>query len=316
MDKLTYLAKTLSRTKRKDYENFVINAIWNKLGRDDIQPVSQQYVRDHDKGRRFIDLYFPQLNIGIECDEGHHRRQERADKERKVELIDVLSAVMAQDYVPYHVHTYSEGKDADYERAMQEIEVAISAIRKRIVELEKRGELKAWNPGLTAKELLQGKREISVSDDVLFRTITDASNVLFDTDYSCQQHSFFVPRGAFRDRYIGEYIAWFPKISVDGSNTKGWENWLNADGSELHERNIDGRSLPESESVKRIIIPYVQNPVLGISGYRFMGVFEMTGKDSFIERKGETYRVWRRVPDGDHFPILGDTPMELRHLKA
>ena len=75
MDKLTYLAKTLSRTNRKDYENFVINAIWNRLGRDDIQPVSQQYVRNHADARRFIDLYFPQLNIGIECDEGHHRKQ-------------------------------------------------------------------------------------------------------------------------------------------------------------------------------------------------------------------------------------------------
>ena len=83
MDKLTYLAKTLSRTNRKDYENFVINAIWNRLGRDDIQPVSQQYVRNHADARRFIDLYFPQLNIGIECDEGHHQRQAKADGNAK-----------------------------------------------------------------------------------------------------------------------------------------------------------------------------------------------------------------------------------------
>ena len=31
-DKLGYLIRALSRTKRKDYENYVVNAIWNRLG--------------------------------------------------------------------------------------------------------------------------------------------------------------------------------------------------------------------------------------------------------------------------------------------
>ena len=30
-DKLGYLIRALSRTKRKDYENYVVNAIWNRL---------------------------------------------------------------------------------------------------------------------------------------------------------------------------------------------------------------------------------------------------------------------------------------------
>lgn len=28
-EKFHYIVKTLSRTKRKDYENYVLNAIWN-----------------------------------------------------------------------------------------------------------------------------------------------------------------------------------------------------------------------------------------------------------------------------------------------
>lgn len=313
MDKLTYLAKTLSRTNRKDYENFVINAIWNRLGRDDIQPVSQQYVRNHADARRFIDLYFPQLNIGIECDEGHHQRQAKADGEREAELIDVLSAIEAGDYTPYHVRVCRESGDPDYDLALQDIERAVAALKDKASELEGQGRLRAWNPELTPKELLRGKKEIAVADGISFRTITDASNLLFDTDYSFQQRAFFVPRGAFSKQYSGKLMAWFPKISVDGSSTRGWMNQLKEDGSELYERNIDGRDLPESEPVRRVVIPLVRDPVLRASGYRFIGVFEMSGKDSFIKRGEEMCRVWRRVSDA--FPILGDTPMELRKLK-
>lgn len=305
MDKLTYLTKTLSRTNRKDYENFVINAIWNKLDRDDIQPVSQQYVRNHDKGRRFIDLYFPQLNIGIECYEKFHEDQVEADEKRKVELTDVLSAINKGKYTSYEVHI-SKG----YEAVMREIDDAVSALKDRVRELEESGELEAWNPELDARELLEGKEEISVSDKIVFRTITDASNLLFDTDYSFQQHAFFVPNGPFSDLYSGKYKVWFPKISVDGSNTRGWENILDLDGEWLYERNVDGRKLPKREHLERIIIPYVFDPVLRISGYRFMGVFKM---DESKKRERPGYRAWRRVCDS--FDILGDTPMAMRKVR-
>ena len=43
-DKLGYLIRALSRTKRKDYENYVVYAIWNRLAMDDVKPVTQQLV--------------------------------------------------------------------------------------------------------------------------------------------------------------------------------------------------------------------------------------------------------------------------------
>ena len=75
-NKTEYLIKTLSRTKRKDYENFVINAIWNRVGNNDIKPVTQQYVFNSTNNEHyFIDLFFPQFNLGIEIDERHHVNQ-------------------------------------------------------------------------------------------------------------------------------------------------------------------------------------------------------------------------------------------------
>ncbi|HHT82808.1 MAG TPA: hypothetical protein GX003_05170 [Acholeplasmataceae bacterium] len=56
--KANYLIKTLSRTKRKDYENYVINAIWNRLANDNIKPVTQQYVFNKEKNEGYlIDLF-------------------------------------------------------------------------------------------------------------------------------------------------------------------------------------------------------------------------------------------------------------------
>ena len=66
MDKVEYLIKTFSRTKRKDYENYILNAVWQKIDCLDLRPVTQQYVKGHDNEYYLIDLYFPQINIGVE----------------------------------------------------------------------------------------------------------------------------------------------------------------------------------------------------------------------------------------------------------
>ena len=77
--KRDYLIKTFSRTRRKDYENYILNSIWNKLDRLDIQPVTQQYIRTINGRYHLIDLYFPQLNVGVECDEYYHANNKNND---------------------------------------------------------------------------------------------------------------------------------------------------------------------------------------------------------------------------------------------
>ena len=103
--KVIYLAKTLSRTKRKDYENYVVNAIWNRVADYRLLPVSQQYIKDANGNYYFIDLYFPQLKIGIECDEGYHSSKEQRilDAEREATIIDVMKQVDGSDYIALHI---------------------------------------------------------------------------------------------------------------------------------------------------------------------------------------------------------------------
>lgn len=54
MNKTEYIIRTLARTKRKDYENYVINRLYTELNDLDIQPVSQQYVKRNDKNAEKI----------------------------------------------------------------------------------------------------------------------------------------------------------------------------------------------------------------------------------------------------------------------
>lgn len=90
--KRDYLVRTFSRTKKKDYENYILNAIWQKLNRIDVQPVTQHYVRHDDGKYSLIDLYFPQLNYGVECDEFHHVFNEENDKEREIKIENKLNS--------------------------------------------------------------------------------------------------------------------------------------------------------------------------------------------------------------------------------
>ena len=68
----------------EDYENYVVNAIWNRISKK-IRPVTQQYVSNPKDDRRhyFIDLYFPLVNIGVECDELQHIANATADIQRE-----------------------------------------------------------------------------------------------------------------------------------------------------------------------------------------------------------------------------------------
>src|SRR5690554_7668825 len=89
MVKRDYIFKTLSRTNRKDTENFVLNAIWNKVNNYELKPVTQQYVNCGDKWY-LIDMFFPQINLGIEVDESFHDNQIEQDKIRSDQIVAAM----------------------------------------------------------------------------------------------------------------------------------------------------------------------------------------------------------------------------------
>ena len=69
LDHIAYMFNV--RTKGKKYENFIVNAIYTKVDNPDLMPVTQQYVRNPKDSRKYylLDLYFPQINFGVEIDD-------------------------------------------------------------------------------------------------------------------------------------------------------------------------------------------------------------------------------------------------------
>lgn len=90
--KQDYLYRMFSHhTKDKEKENYVVNAIWARLDDLNVKPVTQQYVR-RPNGYALIDLYFPQINYGVECDEAYHKDNTLKDAAREIDLQTALSA--------------------------------------------------------------------------------------------------------------------------------------------------------------------------------------------------------------------------------
>ena len=308
--KVIYLVRTLSRTKRKDYENYIVNAIWNRLNDDTLEIVTQQYIhnptnpkKDRDgkeKKHYFIDLYFPALKIGIECDEAHHLNEEniKSDKEREASIYDALHEIDSDGYTPIHI---------DVAKTYQEVQGQIDGAVKTIE--QKRAEIKPPKWEIETAEEYYGKRsEITIFDKVGFKTINQACNILFSTGYEEQsggaKNSFFTPCTFANTEYNG-YKVWFPQLAVRDENgepistsTAGWKNQLIKNGKELIQDKDNEELMGSKHDLKkRIVFAKFKDP-LGDNGYKFVGIFELEkdykGGEQHYHRIGDKCKILKR----------------------
>lgn len=274
-DKKEYLVKTLSRTKRKDYENYVINRVYNRLNDLDIKPMTQKYVKriiNGKKGYSLIDLYFPQFNIGIECDEPHHILQEEQDKLRTEDIIAELG-------------NYNEQRITVYDKSIIDINNAIDRIVKNIKlnkeQQVKNGEFKKWEL-LTPQEYFSNKDIITIFDDIEFSTINEASNLIFGTDYKGQQQAWFQIK-TITDKQI---MAWFPQLAIEKDNTmvassNGWNNTINDNKDTIFEYNEFYKNIDNDfDKRERVTFMKMKNKITNKSSYKFLGVFLPISKEN------------------------------------
>lgn len=278
--KTLYLVKTLSRTKRKDYENYVINAVWQRLNNSDIEVVSQQYVEDaiskNNRSHYFIDLYFPSLNIGIECDEAFHKNQSKNDKERETSIYDIIYKIKKNDCELIRIDVTQKYKDL--ERSINE---AVDKIKQKISEINPPN----WKIE-TPEEYYSSKDQIHICDKKGFSTINKTCNVLFNAGREKEAKGasrayFSLPN--FKGTPLQDYKMWFPhiavqEIGVDGKEkiiaaTKtGWTNQLIDDGTIIIERN-EYNQMYKQDGKKRIVFLKYKDP-LGYNEYKFVGIFK------------------------------------------
>jgi very-short-patch-repair endonuclease len=233
MDKVEYLIKTFSRTKRKDFENYILNAIWQKIDCVDIRPVTQQYVKGDDNKYYLIDLYFPQINVGVEVDEAFHKKNSGSDLKRELTIEEKLSSVRKDSLF--------ELKRIDATLPLQKLTKRIDTVSAEIKEKIVDEKITRWDTDVSIKEQIDKKGYVSVDDFYRFRLITDVANQLFFKNYrGYQQASFIIT--------IDDELAqvWFPTISTkEKEEHSQWLNYLNEDWSVITEKNIreDGKTV-------------------------------------------------------------------------
>lgn len=90
MLKYKYIKSQLAKTNKKNDENYVITRIWHLLQNEEIKFITQQYVVREDGKYALTDMFFPQLNLHIEIDEGYHQSEAQA-KEDRIRENDIIS---------------------------------------------------------------------------------------------------------------------------------------------------------------------------------------------------------------------------------
>ena len=180
MDKREYLVRTFSRTKRKDYENYILTAIWHKVDNLNLKPVSQQYVK-REKSYALMDLYFPQIHVGIEVDEAFHKNIRSQDELR---MDDILSAV-------------KEDELDDFLILRIDATLPINQMHKRIDEvveiIKKRAAARPLHWLLYEEELeaCKSQTHLSIYDNIAFQDIKDIANTVFGKNAKRYQRSYF-----------------------------------------------------------------------------------------------------------------------------
>lgn len=89
MNKFEYVARSLNRSNHNPFENYVVNAIYQKISNNELEIQTQESIKLSNGYTPRIDLYLPQLKIAIEVDEGYH--QNEAQKEHDIWRENVIN---------------------------------------------------------------------------------------------------------------------------------------------------------------------------------------------------------------------------------
>lgn len=320
--KIEYLSRTLSRTKRKDYENYVINAIYQRLGNLNIKPITQQYIK-RTTGKAFIDLYFPQINQGVEVQELFHKNQETEDKNREdaIKEADKLreyennrlilnqlnkTSVKYGEYIQYNI---------DMSLPLKELEEEINKVVTNI----KEAYIKVGSPIWEIKNPVKAAREkgfLDVEDDLVFEKVSDIKPLFglpIQLNRNGKVHNAtctfkvesYLECGDEKD------LVWCPHIQTGALASEiGWENTISDDLSKIIQQKTGEKVLTKSkhaENYYRYVFAKLKNE-FGVIVHRFIGVYK------FIETTEDGREIMERVSTRlylNDYPMLNENEIYL-----
>lgn len=282
MDKLEYVARSLSRGTNKKYETYIINAIYQKVNNSNLIIETQKEIKLENGYRPLIDLFLPQLNIAIEVDEGYHAgvEQQKHDIWREKSINSQISKPCIGDYIQFE---RIKAHDVSLEEINSRIDEVVNLIKNKI--------------GSRTMPLLWKSKE-ELLDDIKNRGIIELDDC-FDSNV---QIINFVYNRNYKGWQKSTYkLLWFPVISDKDENEllsscATWQNFFNSTHSIIYERsdNLEKNEKKMKDAMKdkengAIRIVFVKDrDSFGKTRKRFAGVFRASGWDDNLKAQ-----IWK-----------------------
>ena len=268
MNKTEYILKSISRISRKKWEYFIISRIIHRLDDDDIEFITQQYVRLPNGAYFLTDLYFPQFGLHLEVDEPFHEKKVDDDQRRENDI------VLVTEHQIKRIKIYNQGEEKSLEKIRSEVDQFVELVRE--IKATKLSENKFlpwdWERRFSSLPIIE-RGYLDVEDNVTFRTQVEAMKCFGFTGSGYQRGAWTIPDGSTD-------IIWFPRLYKHFI----WHNELSADGQHIYERALgdegrtsiakqvkDARGKPNS----RWIVFAKAKDTLGANLLRYVGTFQM-----------------------------------------
>lgn len=289
LDHIAYMFNV--RTNRKKYENFIVNAIYTKVNNQELMPVTQQCIKNEGK-YYFIDLYFPQINFGVEIDEGHHLNEENKKKDQ-VREEDIKTAIECE---VMRISIFDERKKKKtYHEICKDIDKTVDRINFLISE---KGSIK-WISNDEEKNKVIENKQFSITDNAYYNSITEIYNICGGKlDGSGDAESL----GGCYYRRNEKYHLWVPTLTIEhNGNTAAaktkYMNFLSEDKETITEISQNGFKEDEYlEKNLRAVFLRVKD-VFGRKCIKFIGIFEFKNYEEgnnnkrFFKRIAETVEI-------------------------
>lgn len=259
-----YILRSLSKISKKRLEHYAINRIYHRLNDREIEFVCQQCVRKNDEKIYLADLFFPQLKVYLEIDEGHHDGDGARirDAVRRFDIAE--SAGLMEERI--------QASNVKLDEFDKLVDGFVEKIKELKADLLARGEFPVWNyeKRFTAEPHLEAGF-IELGPYSVFRTHKDALNCFGYGKGHIQKAVWSVP-SHIRDAIglSGKCMVWFPKLYEHAN----WKNSLSEDGMVISEMNKNAEHVYTEPWDQRIVMARSRDE-LNRTLYRFLGVFEV-----------------------------------------
>ncbi len=297
MEKFEHLSCMFNkRTKRKKYENFIVNAIYNRVGNMELMPITQQYVRSNIDPRKYylMDLYFPQINYGIEVDEMQHTKKYHiiSDEERDEAIKEAIGCEERRIEL-YHKVESGDANMRSFDDINSQINKYVDEIKELIKQKELVGESIKWLSNDDLKNnVININKAFNIKDGVDYNGVTELYNIITGSQRKSSWSCTFKPNE--------EYKIWVPHLAVKDENGKvwcrnGWQNELSNDRERITETDTDNKlkETPARDYEEKRVVFMKMRDKYGKMCCRFIGVYQLYKSER--NSKGNIVRDYKRI---------------------